>query len=430
MTRRIERFMRRGALLSGLGLAAMPAMAQNAAPPRPASRTLADVAAAETVLARSRPEYDSVGIAAGGFRIYPTVDVQTGYDDNVYNVDANKVSDGFVRFAPRVRAQSNWSRHSLVVSTGGQFERFFDRTTEDNDQYDIAAEGRFDASSAAAINGGGSYARRVEPRGTLGDILVGGERIRYDLATARLSATSEFGRILFTAGGTYSSFDYLPVRLNGISVTQNYRDRDEATALLRADYVVGPGIRAFVSGNFNDQNYRQSLAGVDQDSKGYAILGGMVFGVNEFISGEVGVGYLKQYYRQSGLSDIGGFSYNARVIWNPTPLLTVTGTAARTIQQSPFINQSGILQDSLGVNLDYELLRNLILSATGQFVSNDYQDLDRSDRLWSLEGRARFLMNRWMEAGLSVSHRFQTTSNTFGREYAGSSILLGITFKR
>ena len=71
------------------------------------------------------------------------------------------------------------------------------------------------------------------------DILIAGDRIRYDLGMVRLSATSAFGRLLFTAGGTYSSFNYLPVRLGGVSVTQDYRDRDEATALLRADYVVG-----------------------------------------------------------------------------------------------------------------------------------------------------------------------------------------------
>lgn len=422
--------MRRGALLSGLCAVAAPVLAQNAAPPRPSSRTLADVAASEAVTARARPEYDAIGIAAGGFRLYPTLQIQGGYDDNIYNIDDGKTGDGLVRIAPRLEARSNWTRHSLTVSTGGQFERYFDRTTESNDQYDVEAVGRLDASSGVAINGSGLYARRVEPRGTLGDILTTGDRIRYDLGTARLSATGGFGRLLLTGGGTYSSFNYLPIRLNGLSVTQDYRDRDETTALLRADYVVGPGIRAFVSGNVNDQNYRQTLANIDQDSKGYAVLGGMVFGVNEFISGEVGIGYLKQNYRQSGLPDIGGFSYNARAIWNPTPLLTVTGTAARTIQQSPFVNQSGILQDSLGVNVDYELLRNVILSATGQFVSNDYQDLNRKDRLWSLDGRARYLLNRWMEAGLSVNHRFQTTSSNLGREYAGTSILLGVTLKR
>lgn len=430
MTRRIGRFLRRGTLLSGLCTVAMPALAQNAAPPRPASRTLADVAGSESVTARARPDYDPIGIAAGGFRLFPTLQIQPGYDDNIYNIDSGRVSDGLVRIAPRVEARSTWSRHSLTLSTGGQFERYFSRTTENNEQYDVEATGRVDASNDVAINASGLYARRVEQRGTLGDIIASGDRIRYDLGTARLSATSTIGRLLFTTGGTYSSFNYLPVRVDGVSVSQNYRDRDEATAVLRADYVVGPGIRAFVSGNFNDQNYKQSLAGIDQDSKGYAVLGGMVFGVNEFISGEVGIGYLKQYYRQPGLPDIGGFSYNARAIWNPTPLLTVTAIAARTVQQSPFINQSGILQDSLGASVDYELLRNLILSVNGQFISNDYQDLNRRDRLWVAEGRARYLLNRWMEAGLTVNHRFQTTSNALGREYAGSSILLSVTLKR
>ncbi|MDB5701414.1 MAG: hypothetical protein JWL66_1613 [Sphingomonadales bacterium] len=424
MTRRIGAFARWGASLYGLWTVVAAALAQNAAPP-----TLADIAASEAVATRARPDYDPLGISAGGFRLFPTLQIQSGYDDNIYNINTGKVSDGLVRVSPRLEARSNWSRHSLTLSTGGQFERYFSRSSENNDQYDVGAIGRYDVSSDLAINGSGLYARRVEQRGTLGDVIASGDRIRYDQGTVRLSATNTFGRLLLIAGGTYSTFNYLPVHLAGVSLSQDYRDRKEVTALLRGDYVIGPGIRTFVSGNFNDQNYRQPLAGVDQDSTGFAVLGGVVFAINEFINGEVGIGYLKQYYRQPNLHDIGSFSYNARAIWNPTLLLTVTATAARTVQQSPFINQSGVLQDSLGVNVDYELLRNLILSVNEQFISNDYQDVDRKERLWITEGRARYLINRWLEAGLSINHRFQTTSNLLGREYAGTSILMSITLK-
>jgi hypothetical protein len=431
MKRHIEFVVRRGALLAGLCIAATPALAQDAAPPRPTSRTLADVAASEAVLARARPAYDPLGIKVGGFELFPTLQTQTGYDDNIYNIDKGRIADGFVRISPRVEARSNWSRNYLALSTGGQFERYFSRSGENNDQYDVQANGRYDASNDVAISANGLYARRVEPRGTLGDIIVSGDRIRYDVGTAGLTATGAFGRLQLTLGGTYSNFNYLPTRVNGVSVSQDNRDRDEVTALLRGEYVISPGVRTFVSGSFNNERYSKSVFGADQTSKGFSGLGGVVFGVNEFISGEIGIGYLKEYYRQKGLPDIGGFTYNARAIWNPTPLLTVTASAARTIEQSPFINQSGVLQDSVGANIDYELLRNLILSLNGQFVSNDYQDLSRKDRLWFAEARARYLVNRWIEAGLSISHRFQTTSSiVLGRKYAGSSILLGITLKR
>lgn len=429
MGRNVNRWLCRGALLAA-AVTASPLAAQSAQPPNPTSRTLADVAASDAVMSRSRPDYDAAGIDAGGFRLFPTLQLNAVYDDNIYNIDSDRVGDGSGQIMPRIVAQSQWSRHSLVFTGGGDFERFFDRTTENSDQYNVAADGRLDVTRDIAISAGGGYAREVEPRGTLGDIFSVGERNRYDLGTAHLSATAGFARLLITVGGNFSAFNYLPVRVDGVEQSQDYRDREESMGTLRADYVLTPGLRTFVSGSYSNVSYDHPPAGFNQDSHGYTILGGIAFGVNELISGQIGIGYLKQFYDQADLTNIGGFSYNASVIWNPTTLLTVTGTAARSIQQSPYIGQTGILQDSVGLTADYELLRNVILTANGQFVSDSYRGLDRTDRLWVIEGRVRYLMNRWMETGLVLNHRFQNTSSILGREYAGSSATLSVTFKR
>ena len=52
---------------------------------------------------------------------------------------------------------------------------------------------------------------------------------------------------------------------------------------------------------------------------------------------------------QNGQERIGGLAYNVRLTWNPTPLTTVTVTGARTIQQSPFANQAGILKNQKAI---------------------------------------------------------------------------------
>jgi len=413
-----------GLALATLACSGAPALGQVIA------QSAADEARNNQVMARSRPDYDAVGIPAGGFRLFPSLEIAGVYDDNIYNTEASRQSDFYAQISPRVTAQSNWSSNRLIVSGGGEFDRYAKKTTNNSDQYDISANGTLDVTRAAQINLTGGYARKIEPRGTLGDIFSGSTPVRYDLGTAGASASVQFAQIMFTISGGYANYNYLPVTVGQTVVTQNYRDRNEYNGGLRSDFSVGPIVKLFVSGAYTKEDYSQTIATINQNSQGFSALGGVALGKTGLLSGEIGIGYLKQYYAEKTFKAIGGFSYNAHVTWNPTQLLTVTATARRTIQQSPFVSQTGILEDSFGAHVDYELLRNVILSAEGDAVFDNYSELDRKDRLYTAEGRARYLFSRWLEAGLSVSHRFQASTSSLGRRYAGSSVLIGLTFKR
>jgi hypothetical protein len=84
-------------LLSVFGLALMCLMA-NARPAfsQFSNQDLAEIESPlenESVLGRSRPEYDPIGVPLGAFRAYPTVSLNAAYDSNVLRTDSNAQQD-------------------------------------------------------------------------------------------------------------------------------------------------------------------------------------------------------------------------------------------------------------------------------------------------------------------------------------------------
>lgn len=415
--------MRFGMLVAG---AAAPLAAQSPG----GFRSLADAAGSDAVQQRGRPAYDAIGIDVGGFRLMPTARARVSYDDNIFNSGAVRLRDTVFTLRPAATLASQWSRHGISIAADASIERYARNSIANADQYGVTANGRYDVSRSVVLGLVARHARMVEPRGTLGEIAIGGEPSRYDTDTATATATLLLPLVNLAASAGLSRVDYSDVRLgDGATLSQSFRDRRQHDLGLRADVPIGPGLRLFASGSWNDQRYGERIGGIDQDSRGYNLLGGIGFGVTDLISGEVGLGYIAQRYRQPGFGTIGGLSYNARMTWNPTRLTTVSLRANRAIQQSPFIDQSGVTQDRADLTADHELLRNLILSATAGLVRERYE-AGRTDRRFSLNAGARLLVNRGLELGVEAGHRRQTSSGRFARPYGGSSVSVSILLKQ
>jgi hypothetical protein len=393
-------------------------------------RSLANAAEADAVALRPRLAYDAAGLDLGSFVVYPSVETKLTYDDNVYDSAVDRRSDGNLVISPKIRVQSQWARNSLTFAAGADIQRYRALHTENNNQYSFAADGRFDISQAVALSADTSYGRYTEPRGSLGDVVIGGEPGRYDHATAAATATAQTGDVLLTASGGVEYYNYLPIQVGDSLVSQDFQDRIAYTASLRADYSVGPGLRIFVSGSGNIQRYRSEFVGIDQNSHGIAVLTGIAFGLTELISGEVGVGYLSQSYAQPSFGTVAGVTYSGKVVWNPTTLLTLTLNGNRTLQQSPLFDQAGVLEDSVGMKVDYEFLRNFLISLSGTGVIDDYRGIDRHELLYAVDLTGQYLINRVLAIDLDFNHRHESASGTFVRKYSGSSVSLGLTVKK
>ena len=72
----------------------------------------------ETVRERPREAYDGIGLRAGGFLLFPSIESGVRYEDNIYREEAGEDED-FVFFVhPGIRAVSRWSNHEVVLDAG------------------------------------------------------------------------------------------------------------------------------------------------------------------------------------------------------------------------------------------------------------------------------------------------------------------------
>jgi hypothetical protein len=381
------------------------------------------------VLARPRLDYDTQGFDVGSFTVTAKVTPKLAYDDNVFGSDTVAVGDKILTINPQVRIESNWTTARLSLSASGQIDRFAKHSSQDSEQFDIDADGAVDVLHNLTIGGGGRYARLTEPRGGLGDAFVGGTPVIYQLASANLFTQWRPGNFDFRAGGGIATYSYDPIRLNGARVSQSYRDRREVTGSARAGYWFSPSLMTFVAASLSDIRYDNRNSGFDLNSKGYSVLVGVDFKISKLIAGNIGVGYLSQSFADPRFKDVGGLGFSGSLVWNPTPLLSVTLAGSRSVEQAGQVGVAGVVQRKVSGALDYELLRNLLIHAEVGTANEVYRGIDRQDNLVTANLNARYLANRHLHFTLAYERRDQSSSGASQRAFTENRVELSATFQ-
>ncbi len=362
-----------------------------------------------SVRERPRPDYEAVGIKTGGFTLYPRLTVGVEHDDNIYATNVLKQDDNIWQVKPEVALRSNWSRHALGAFASATINRYSDFDTEDTEEYTVAVNGRVDIVRGANVSGSLQYQALTEPRTSPTAPQAARSPVEYSLVTAKLVGVKEFNRLRLTGRLNNKTYDFDDAtNLLGGVLEQDTRDRDEFVFGGKAEYAVSPDTALYLSVLGNTKNYDLAIAG--RDSDGYTATVGADFEVSELIRGDLEVGYMKQSYDNPLYDKIDGFSGAANVEWFPTALTTVTGTASRTIEESVTNGSPGYVSANVGVSIDHELLRNVLLSAQASYGEDTYKQIDRDDERTGAGASATYLLNRRVGLMLTYSYLKQDSS--------------------
>lgn len=385
---------------------------------------------ADSVATRPRPGYEALGYRIAGMRAVPSASILAGYDTNLYNREVPKIDDALVSIRPKLTLRSEWSRHRLDVDADAAIQHYASRTIENNTQLGLNVSGQLDIRRDWVIRTQVIAARRIETRGSSGDLFIGQEPVQYGELTGTADMARTFGKLDTTVGVRASRFNYEDVRIDGVAVPLAFRNYRVVSGNARVAYAFAPALQGFVRASLNKANY-PNRGGIDsRASSGYSVVGGVGFAVSRLLSGEVGLGYLQQDYKSAQFPDIGGLAYVGRLYWNPTTLVSVTATARRDIQRAPQVGVAGITEDLTRVHVDYELLRNLIIGSEVDYTRSDFNGIDRIDHRFAGTVQARYLANRWLSLTASANARRQRASGSLGRAYDGAGFLLGLTVQR
>lgn len=362
-----------------------------------------------SVRQRPRPDYEAIGVKAGGFTLYPRVTVEAVHDDNIYAVATGEQSDVIWRVKPEVAARSNWSRHALGAFASSSINRYADFDTENTEEYTLGLNGRLDVERGSYISASLQWQALTEPRTAITAGTPAGataEPVEYTLWTGNLTGVKEFNRLRLTGKLDTKTFDYDDQ--GSLTFNQNIRDRDEFYYGGKAEYAVSPDTAVFASLVGNTKEY--DLAAAGRDSDGYVATVGANFDLSQAVRGELEAGYMSQSYDNALFDDIDGFSARGRVEWFPTELTTLNVAGSRSIEESTAANAPGYVANSVSAGIDHELLRNVLLAANASYGKDKYEQIDRDDKRTSFNASAAYLLNRNVGLFLTYTYLKQESS--------------------
>ncbi len=379
---------------------------------------------------RTRPGYDAVGIHAGAFTAYPQASVTGSYDDNIYATDTNTKSDFVTKLASAMFVYSNWSRNALNFNAGVSKSLYSSHSDENRLDWNVSADGRIDVTRDTQLTGALGYQKLHEDRGDPSSPSAAAEPVPYTLLTGSAGISQRFNRMTASITGNYNNYNYdSVVSTTGVAIPQDFRDRKEYDESLKVGYDVSPDTNVYVKGTINQRKYDQHPPAValNRDSKGYAAVIGSDFRLSNLAQGGFYIGYQVQNYDSAALSDINGLSYGADIEWYATPLTTVTLNADSIVNETVLV-ASGYLSQSVGLRVDHELFRNVLLNANVGYQNDDYTGASRTDDITTAGFGADYLLNR--NFSINVGYNYTDRSSTApGVDYKRNIVGLTLTGK-
>ena len=411
------------------GLAAVsPAWADDATQPTYIGMTEQDVG----VMDRARPAYDPKGIDLGGFRLFPSLDANVSYDDNVFKLPAAQ-SDYFFTIAPAARLKSQWGRHSFEIYSGANNYDYTKFTDENLTDWNVGADGRIDISHAAFLSGNLFYGELHELWSAPNNV-TGFQKSpnRYFQTHADVATAYQANRLGIGFGGSFDRTNWTDTpKIGGGFLTNDDRDQDELQGYGRVFYDFSPGYSGFVKATYDERNFASKFdrSGDARSSHGFHINGGLDLQITHLVRGELFVGYLEQSFAQNvphPLPKLAGLDFGAQLDWFISPIFTAHISASRQLADVTLTGVSMADNRNVAVSADYEFRPNIILQARASYTESQFVGSTRTDRYPGAGIGVKYLINRYMSANLNYNYGERSTSAA-GATYKDNTVSLGLT---
>ena len=216
---------------------------------------------------------------------------------------------------------------------------------------------------------------------------------QYYLYDATVGYRHTFNRIFLRPRAFARRYAYE----NAGDVSNAGRDYNSYGLGLRTGYIVSPRISVFTQVDGDLVRYDEG-GDNDDSSNGIDALAGVEVDFNRLIVGEASIGYGWRTYENDDFDDTDGLAANLGITWTPTQLTTVDFFGSSAIDESTVVFEgdqaSGELNQVIGVRVDHDLRRNIVLSASTSYERGDFQETSRTDHTFRAGGGISYLINR------------------------------------
>jgi hypothetical protein len=387
---------------------------------------MVDTEPADTAGNRVQPAYDPVGIRRGPITIWPSLAVTGTYDSNVFAREDNAISDFSLTMVPSVRVTYDRPRANASFTTNVRLRRYATLTEQDDEQYRANLRGDMELGSTTRLGASLGWARSTVSRGSSENGLQNGSPLRQSKWTASTRLSTRFNRLAVTASADAERFRFNNVRLDdGTVIDQSFRNGSTLGGALGLAYSVGPRFALVAQGSATKFDYRDPRPTSNRDAMDYSLSAGGRYEITELLFAELTAGIREHDFRGAAFTDVSGLALSGRLRWYPTPLLSLRADLGQRVTTSSFDSVSAVTITSAKLSGDYELRRNLLLSADAEFSNERFSGVGGNSQGMRLGGGAEWKANRWFHLEGSLHYERRTRSvEAIAPEYDGVRVLL------
>jgi hypothetical protein len=394
--------------------------------------------------------YAPLGVEAGGLRLYPYLDAEGGYDSNPNRVNKPSRGSKLVHGEAGTRIQSEWSRHALSGSLRMGYYNFPDVKGANRPEGRGALDGRIDVTRDTQIDVGGAF--------SIDTIRTGSPELTFNAPTTAvaksrpttwslggyLGATQRFNRLEVSLRGTIERTETGDVAYSdGTTQRLSLNNYTTIGGKSRISYEASPSFKPFVEATLDKRVYdsARDVNGFARTSTGGAVRAGASIDILNELRGEVAGGYAERHYEDWRLAPLRGPSIDAALIWDASPLTTITLRGGTSLGETTIANASGVKTRKIEAEISHALLRNLILTGNVGYSIGSYQGENMApvstlqpsqglnQRRLTAGVRATYNLTRTIALRASYQHeRLKSTAQN--ADYTANVFLVGLRLQR
>jgi hypothetical protein len=358
-----------------------------------------------TVLSRVRPDYEPPGIRAGGFVINTNLAQGLGYDSNAIGQPQAKPSM-VLQTEASVSARSDWGRNSLKFNAGMNSRQYLAQSQQSTVDWNAAIGGTYDIGRHQAGLDFSHIKSAQTPRDLSNPLLT--TPVPYTVDSVQSSFTANFGRFAVVPSLDFGMWRFDDASQSRTPLTLSYQNRNVLTTNLVVRYQASSQRSLLVILRGVQTRYVATLTGQpSRDSQGVDVLAGIEYGAGGVWRYRALAGYQTRQYASSNIRPLSGPTVEANIIWQPTGLTSVTGSALHTIADASLTDNVSYTLSQVRLTIDHELRRNILLQARVEADSAVYPQNAGSATLYIAGTSATWLVNRRVRvvASYEYTHR-------------------------
>jgi hypothetical protein len=341
-----------------------------------------------------------------------------GYDDNVYATRNREQDDFYLLAKPFAKAELASAASSATLRAEGEIGRYAELTSENYEDWLLAADGRTRLTRNLSLLGGAEWRWDHEGRASP-EAVSGVEPTRYRRGYGYLGLLGQSGALSGRLAGTLTRYEFSNVQ--GATGTINNHDRDRLQGEIgaRVGYQIGSGPQLFAQGAYDWRDYDERFDDFSyaRNSHGVSLAVGVSGKLGDRFTGEVFAGWLKQDYRDPRLKDVDTFDIGATLDWKGTNGLGGSFRLDRSIEETTLPGASGYVVTSGRIGVRHDANARLSAGAGLTGTQYDYIGNPRTEFVIGADVWAKYWVDRSIYLGVDYSHG-ERSSNAAGYDYA------------